>query len=210
MLSSACWSKRVPRFEYPSCCKLLNGHQCYTTETTRHQQALLICAQRTFRMHGSNCGRSSTAKLYASQQYCCICTVKLAAGWSAASPADFLLWFMDGMQISPGAATIVTHPQACRTALHPRIIYYWLCRFNCFTAGNAALCTTVAGGEYCWQSFCAHIARLTFATHGAVSSNCCRALSNPGNPWLPLILFSSKVQLFRALVVVLPPYFRLA
>jgi hypothetical protein len=33
------WSKMVPRFQYPLCRRLLHGHQCYTTETIRHQQA---------------------------------------------------------------------------------------------------------------------------------------------------------------------------
>jgi hypothetical protein len=70
--------------------------------------------QLAFCMHGSNCGGGSTARLSLIQQYCCIFTIKLAAGWSAASLTALLLRFIDGVENLPGAATI-PHPQACAT-----------------------------------------------------------------------------------------------
>jgi hypothetical protein len=131
--------------------------------------------QLAFRMQGSDCGGGSTARLYVNpaislhfhRQTCCW----LVCCFSSCPP-------------------IVVHRRGgtfCRRCSHctsssmphstPRRVYYWLCHFHCFTASTAALCTSAAGGWYCWQSFCTHIAQRTFATHGAVTSmNCMIAL----------------------------------
>jgi hypothetical protein len=69
-----------------------------------------------FRMHASNCGGGSTARLYVIQQHRCIFTVKLDAGWCVASPAAHLSWFSAGEGNFPGAAAF-SHPEACRTPL---------------------------------------------------------------------------------------------
>jgi hypothetical protein len=159
--------------------------------------------QLAFRIHGSNCGNSSTATLYVSQQYCFISTVKRAAGWSAASPAALLLWFIDGVQNSPGAAAIA-HPQACRTPLRAKFTTGCATSTASLLAMLPCMCTVLRAVNsllaIIMRTYCPAYIRHTWSSEVQLLHD------RPGNPWLALLnLFTSEVQHFRLLIVFVLP-----